>query len=338
MNILLTGGLGYIASHVVTNFAGTGHQIFLLDNLSNSNLGVLERLEDVIGHQIPFFEEDVCNQMMVKNILAENQINAVMHFAGLKAVGESSKFPLHYYGNNVAGTIALMQAMRDANIFKLIFSSSATVYGAPHYLPYDEDHPTNPTNPYGQTKLMVEKILQDAVNSDERWSIACLRYFNPVGAHESGFIGEDPNGVPNNLVPFIARVASKTLDRLNIFGNDYDTRDGTGERDYIHVQDLAEGHLAALDYLHSLNGWHAFNLGSGSAISVLEMVAAFERASGQKIPYQISKRRPGDLASCYAKTEKAADLLKWKAHRTVDQMCASAWNFQKHLQKIVKSN
>ena len=333
MNILLTGGLGYIASHVATTLVADGHQIYLLDNLSNSDIGVLERLERITNCSIPFFQQDVRNKGAVEKILADEQINAVMHFAGLKAVGESSQLPLQYYDNNVAGTIALLEAMRGTNVFTLVFSSSATVYGEPHYLPCDEDHPTNPTNPYGQTKLMVEKILLDLANSDERWAIACLRYFNPVGAHESGLIGEDPNGIPNNLMPYVARVASQSLNCLNIFGDNYDTRDGTGERDYIHVQDLAEGHLAALGYLNSHQGWHAINLGSGSATSVLEMITAFERASGQKIPYKISERRPGDLAACYAKVDKAADLLQWKTQRSVDQMCTSAWNFQKQLQK-----
>lgn len=333
MNILLTGGLGYIASHVATTLVSNGHQIYLLDNLSNSDIGVLKRLEKITNCSIPFFQEDVRNKGAVEKILADNYIDAVMHFAGLKAVGESSQLPLQYYDNNVAGTIALLEAMQATNVFTLVFSSSATVYGEPHYLPYDEDHPKNPTNPYGQTKLMVEGILHDLANSNERWSIACLRYFNPVGAHESGLIGEDPNGIPNNLMPFVARVASKRLDCLSIFGNDYDTRDGTGERDYIHVLDLAEGHLAALGYLQAHKGWHAINLGSGSATSVLDMIAAFERASGQKIPYKISERRPGDLDACYAKADKAVDLLQWRTRRTIDQMCASAWNFQKQLQK-----
>uniref|UniRef100_UPI0040478BD0 UDP-glucose 4-epimerase GalE n=1 Tax=Polynucleobacter sp. TaxID=2029855 RepID=UPI0040478BD0 len=333
MNILLTGGLGYIASHVATTLVSNGHQIYLLDNLSNSDIGVLKRLEKITNCSIPFFQEDVRNKGTVEKILADNHIDAVMHFAGLKAVGESSQLPLQYYDNNVAGTIALLEAMQATNVFTLVFSSSATVYGEPHYLPYDEDHPKNPTNPYGQTKLMVEGILHDLANSNERWSIACLRYFNPVGAHESGLIGEDPNGIPNNLMPFVARVASKRLDCLSVFGNDYDTRDGTGERDYIHVQDLAEGHLAALGYLQAHKGWHAINLGSGSATSVLDMIAAFERASGQKIPYKISERRPGDLDTCYAKADKAVDLLQWRTRRTIDQMCASAWNFQKQLQK-----
>jgi len=337
MNILLTGGLGYIASHVATTLVANGHQISLLDNLSNSDIRVLSRLEKIVGHSISFFKEDVRNQVAVKKILADKQIDAVIHFAGLKAVGESSQFPLQYYDNNVAGTVSLLGAMRSTNVFKLVFSSSATVYGEPHYLPYDEDHPTNPTNPYGQTKLMVEKILNDLTNSDSRWAIACLRYFNPVGAHESGLIGEDPNGIPNNLMPYVARVASNNLECLHIFGNDYDTRDGTGERDYIHVQDLAEGHLAALEYLQSHHGWHAINLGSGSATSVLEMVAAFERASGKKIPYQVSERRAGDLAIYYAKADKAANLLQWKTQRTVEEMCSSAWNFQQQSQKILNS-
>jgi UDP-glucose 4-epimerase len=333
MNILLTGGLGYIASHVATTLISNGHQIVLLDNLSNSDIEVLDRLKRITNCPIPFFQEDIRNKIAVKKILADSKINAVMHFAGLKAVGESSQLPLQYYDNNVAGTIALLDAMRAANIFALVFSSSATVYGNPHYLPYDEDHPTNPTNPYGQTKLMVEKILNDLANSDERWSVACLRYFNPVGAHESGLIGENPNGIPNNLMPFVARVASQGLNYLNIFGNDYDTRDGTGERDYIHVLDLAEGHLAALEYIKSHHGWHAINLGSGSATSVLEMISVFEDASGQKIPFQISKRRPGDLATCYANADKAANVIQWKTQRTLYQMCSSAWNFQKQLEK-----
>jgi UDP-glucose 4-epimerase len=334
MNILLTGGLGYIGSHVATSLVAKGHQIFLLDNLSNSETGVLKRLEAITHHSIPFYQEDVRNKSAVEKILADKKINAVMHFAGLKAVGESSLLPLQYYDNNVAGSVALLEAMHSAKVFTLVFSSSATVYGEPHYLPYDENHPTNPINPYGQTKLMVEQILHDLADSDQRWSIACLRYFNPVGAHESGLIGEDPSGIPNNLMPFVARVASRSLDCLNIFGNDYDTRDGTGERDYIHVQDLAEGHLAALEYLQVHNGWHAINLGSGSATSVLELVKAFERASGREIPYAICERRPGDLPIYYAKADKALKILNWRTQRTVDQMCGTAWNFQKQLQKL----
>lgn len=329
MKILLTGGLGFIGSHVALALCEAGHQVYLLDNLSNSNADVLIRLERIVGQKLPFFQVDVRDKKVVKEILQCNQINAVMHFAGLKAVAESKEKPLEYFDNNVAGTISLLEAMSACKIFILVFSSSATVYGQPAYLPYDEDHPTSPTNPYGQTKLIAEQILRNLAESNGDWSISCLRYFNPVGAHESGLIGENPNGTPSNLIPYIARVAVNDLEYLSIFGNDYDTIDGTGERDYIHVQDLAEGHVEALNYLCLHKGFQIFNLGSGQSTSVLEMVNAFVNASGINIPYKMCGRRGGDLPKCFANPDKAAKLLNWKTRRTIQQMCSSAWNFQR---------
>ncbi len=267
----------------------------------------------------------------LEQTLNDHSIDAVIHFAGLKAVGESVEKPIDYYENNVTGTISLLKAMRTTNTRTLVFSSSATVYGDPQYFPLDEDHPTSATNPYGHSKLQIEEILADVAKSDPNWYIACLRYFNPVGAHDSGLIGEDPNDIPNNLMPCIAQVASGRLPQLNVFGNDYDTQDGTGVRDYIHVMDLAEGHKAALDYLKSTTGWHTINLGTGTGYSVLEMVKAFERASGRAIPFQITARRAGDIAICYAKADKAKQQLNWQANRTLNDMCESTWNFQSKL-------
>lgn len=329
MNILLTGGTGYIGSHTSVVLSQAGHEVVLLDNFCNSNVAVLERLQQILGKALPCIKADVRDADMVEKVLREYKIDAVFHFAGLKAVGESVANPVLYYANNVQGSISLLQAMQKVGIKTLVFSSSATVYGAPQYLPYDEKHPTIPMNPYGQSKLQVEEILRDLAYSDPEWKIASLRYFNPVGAHESGFIGEHPNGIPNNLMPYVIKVASGELPHVNIFGDDYETYDGTGERDYIHVMDLAEGHMASLDFLKLHSGMEIINLGTGKSSSVFDLISSFEKASGQKIKKIVVERRPGDLPIYYAKVEKAFNLLNWSGRRTLDEMCKSAWNWQR---------
>lgn len=334
MNVLLTGGSGYIGSHTATVLSQAGHNTVLFDNLCNSREDVAYRLEHISGQRIPLVQGDVRNTSLLAATLREHHIDAVMHFAGLKAVSESVIDPLRYYDNNVNGTLSLLQAMQVANVQTLVFSSSATVYGLPRYLPYDESHPTLAINPYGKTKLMVEQMLADLAHSDPRWRIAVLRYFNPVGAHESGEIGEDPRGVPNNLMPFIAQVAEGRRAILSIFGNDYPTLDGTGVRDYVHVMDLAEGHLAALRLLQSQTGCHVFNLGAGQGFSVLEIVRAFEAVIGRALPVKYVDRRPGDLPEYYASVEKAQTLLGWKARRNLNDMCASTWKWQQNHAKL----
>lgn len=329
MNILLTGGTGYIGSHTAVILAQAGHHVVLFDNLSNSNEIVLGRVAQIIDQRLPFVRGDVRDTDLLREVLRSHKIDAVIHFAGLKSVAESVERPVEYYANNVQGMISLIQAMQEVTCRKLVFSSSATVYGEPVYLPFDENHPTHAVNPYGRNKLHVEEMLTDLAKADTSWMIACLRYFNPVGAHESGLIGEKPNGTPNNLMPYIAQVATGQRDALNVFGNDYPTRDGTGIRDYIHVMDLAEGHAAALGYLANHPGWHAFNLGTGKGYSVLEMVKAFEIASGKNIPIKIAPRRPGDIPEFFANVTKAQLLLKWQAKRTVAEMCSSLWKFQR---------
>jgi UDP-glucose 4-epimerase len=331
MNILLTGGTGYIGSHTAAVLTTAGHSTVLYDNLSNSKANVVERLQTITDHRLPFVQGDIRDTQLLRQTLTAHQIEAVIHFAGLKAVGESVKNPIDYYANNVQGTVSLLQAMVSCQIKTLVFSSSATVYGNPTQLPLDESCITQATNPYGRSKIHIEEILHDVANSDKSWRIICLRYFNPVGAHESGLIGEDPNDIPNNLMPYIAQVATGKRPLLQIFGNDYDTPDGTGIRDYIHVMDLAEGHLAALNYLRQHTGWEAINLGAGQGYSVLEMLHAFEAASGRVIPYEITNRRAGDIAVCYAKVEKAAQLLNWTSKRNLLDMCASTWQFQRNL-------
>ena len=316
-NILLTGGTGYIGAHTAVVLTEAGYEVVLYDNLSNSKHSVLDRLETITGVQLPFIEGDVRDTTRLEQTLNDHNIDAVIHFAGLKAVGESVENPIDYYENNVTGTISLLKAMCATSTRTLVFSSSATVYGDPQYLPIGEQHPARATNPYGRSKLQIEEILADVEKSDPNWHIACLRYFNPVGAHDSGLIGEDPNDIPNNLMPFIARVASGDLPYLNVYGNDYATPDGTGVRDYIHVMDLAQGHAAALHFLQHKVGFHLFNLGTGKGYSVLEMIKAFEQASGKPIPYRISSRRTGDVAVCYAKADKAATDLGWKATQTL---------------------
>ena len=328
MRILLTGGAGYIGSHTAMVLSQLGYQVVVYDNLSNGNIVVLKRLEQIVGQKIDFVRDDVCNTASLKNTLASYCIDAVIHFAGLKAVGESVDKPIDYYANNVQGTISLLQAMQSAQVKTLVFSSSATVYGEPQYLPLDENHPISATNPYGCTKLHIEKMLNDVAASDPQWRITCLRYFNPVGAHESGLIGESPKGVPNNLMPYIAQVAAGRQTVLNVFGDDYLTADGTGVRDYIHIMDLAEGHAAALSFASQTTGWHAINLGTGKGYSVLDMIQAFEKVSGRQVPYKVVARRAGDVAAIYADPKKACELLNWTARRTLDDMCASTWRFQ----------
>ena len=326
--ILLTGGTGYIASHTAIVLAEAGYQVVLYDNLCNSSSSVVDRLQNITGQRMCFVQGDIRDTELLVQTLRAHQVEVVIHFAGLKAAGKSVARPIDYYANNVQGTISLLQAMQATNIKTLIFSSSAAVYGNPQYLPIDEAHPTSPTNPYGRSKLQIEEILSDLVISDEDWRIACLRYFNAVGAHESGLIGEEAGSVPDGLMPYVAQVASGRLPHLNVFGNDYPTPDGTGVRDYIHVMDLADGHLSAMSFLDMETGWHAINLGTGQGYSVLEMVKAFETTSGAPIPYRYSPRRPGDIATCFAKVEKAEKLLKWRASRGLDEMCSTAWCWQ----------
>jgi UDP-glucose 4-epimerase len=328
MNILLTGGAGYIGSHAAVVLTEAGHQVVILDNFCNSHRSVLERLAKILGKTVPCVEGDVRDTILVKKVLKDYHIDAVMHFAGLKAVGESVANPLKYFDNNVTGSINLLLAMQAVGVRHIVFSSSATVYGEPKYLPYDEYHPLAPVNAYGETKLQVENMLKDLSLSDSTWHVALLRYFNPVGAHDSGLIGEDPSGIPNNLMPYVAKVAAGELPHLNIFGNDYPTKDGTGERDYIHVMDLTEGHLAALKFLDKNDGCHVFNLGTGDAKSVLELVRSFEKVSEKIIPIKIEARRDGDLPAYYAKAGKASQQLGWKASRTLDEMCSSTWRWQ----------
>ncbi len=332
MKILLTGGAGYIGSHVAAALIAEKHEVVCFDNLSNSDASVMDRLEAITGIAVPLVEGDIRDGDALRRVMREHRIEAVIHFAGLKAVGESVAEPIRYYDNNVRGTLSLLEAMRDCGAKTLVFSSSATVYGQPQYLPLDENHPTSATNPYGRTKLMIEEMLADVAVAAPEWRIAILRYFNPVGAHDSGLIGENPNGTPNNLMPFISRVAAGRLAELSIFGDDYDTPDGTGVRDYIHVVDLAGGHVAALDAIakadQPLSTW---NLGTGTGYSVLDMVEAFERVNGVPIPYRIAPRRDGDVASCFASPERAARELGWTAERDLDAMCSSSWNFERLL-------
>ncbi|WP_426817870.1 UDP-glucose 4-epimerase GalE [Winslowiella sp. 2C04] len=329
MAILVTGGAGYIGSHTVLALLERGDDVVVLDNLSNASRESLNRVEKLAGKSAVFCEGDVLDRACLRDIFASYNISAVIHFAGLKAVGESTRKPLKYYENNVSGTVVLLEEMHSAGIYQIIFSSSATVYGADAPVPYVETTPIGgTTSPYGTSKLMVEQILQDYAKANSNVKAIALRYFNPVGAHESGEIGEDPNGIPNNLLPYIAQVAIGRLEKLGIFGDDYDTEDGTGVRDYIHVVDLAEGHLKALDHLSAINGYKAYNLGAGKGYSVLEMVHAFENASGRKVPYQISSRRDGDLAAFWADATLADQELNWRVTRGIDAMMRDTWNWQ----------
>jgi len=327
--ILVTGGVGYIGSHTVVELLEAGYNLVIADNLSNSSRVALDRIEQIAGRSGDFYQEDIRDSAALDHIFASHSVDAVIHFAGLKAVGESTQIPLDYYDNNVNGTLVLLQAMRRAGVFNLVFSSSATVYGDPAEVPIQEDFPTSATNPYGRSKLMIEEILRDLSLSDPRWGIVLLRYFNPIGAHKSGLIGEDPQGIPNNLVPYVSQVAVGKLAELSVFGDDYPTKDGTGVRDYIHVVDLAQGHLKALDRIAQDSGISTYNLGTGNGYSVLDMVTAFEQASGQPVPYRIVPRRAGDIAACWADPALARKELNWQAKRDLGEMMRDTWNWQK---------
>jgi len=329
--ILLTGGAGYIGSHTAVELHKAGYEPVIVDNLSNSSKESVNRVSTIIGKELKFYEIDVCDQEALEQVFDENEIEAVIHFAGYKAVGESVKKPLDYYDNNLNSTIALLRSMQKYNVNKLVFSSSATVYGIPEKVPIDESAKAVwCSNPYGWTKLMNEQIIRDVCTANPDFSVILLRYFNPIGAHESGMIGEDPCGIPNNLFPYIMQVAIGKLEKLSVFGNDYPTRDGTGVRDYIHVVDLAAGHVAALSYIEKNSGCEVVNLGTGTCYSVLEMVEAFERVNGVKVPYVIVERRSGDVAECYSDPSKALRVLGWKAQKTLDDMCRDSWNWQKN--------
>ena len=326
--ILVTGGAGYIGSHTCVELLAAGYDLVVIDNFCNSKPAVLERIEAISGRKLACHRADIRDRAALRAIFAAHPIDAVIHFAGLKAVGESVAQPLRYYDNNVSGSVALFEVMAEAGVRTLVFSSSATVYGDPHAVPIREDFPLSATNAYGRSKLMIEEILRDTARSDDAWRIALLRYFNPVGAHTSGLIGEDPNGIPNNLMPYISQVAVGQREELSVFGGDYPTVDGTGVRDYIHVVDLARGHLAALNALAKNPGVLTVNLGTGQGYSVLQVVEAFARASARPVPYRIVDRRPGDIAACYADPTLARELLGWQAERGLDAMCADAWRWQ----------
>ncbi|HFU9552668.1 TPA: UDP-glucose 4-epimerase GalE [Streptococcus agalactiae] len=328
MAILITGGAGYIGSHTCIELLNNNYKIIVVDNLSNSSIESLNRVKEITGKQFEFYKESVLNREKMNEIFLQNNIEAVIHFAGFKAVGESTTIPLTYYYNNIISTIILCDVMQKHNVKKIIFSSSATVYGIPKTSPITEEFPLSVTNPYGQTKLMIEQMMRDVAKADDEWSIALLRYFNPFGAHKSGRIGEDPNGIPNNLMPYVTQVAVGKLKELNIFGNDYPTKDGTGVRDYIHVVDLAKGHVKALEKVLGTKGIEAYNLGTGKGYSVLEMVKAFEKVSGKKIPYKVIGRRPGDVAICFADVSKAKRELGWEAEYGLEEMCIDSWRWQ----------
>ena len=328
MNVLLTGGAGYIGSHTAVECLAAGHEVVVFDNLSNSSVKSLDRVARIAGRPVTFVEGDIRDRAALRALFAKHSIDAVVHFAGLKAVGESVAKPLHYYDNNIGGSIALFEVMAEAGVKSVVFSSSATVYGDPATVPITEDFPLSATNPYGRSKLFIEQMLGDLAVSDAGWKVALLRYFNPVGAHESGLIGEDPRGIPNNLMPFVAQVAVGRRAQLSVFGGDYPTPDGTGVRDYIHVVDLARGHVAALARLSALDGVRVWNLGTGRGVSVLDMVRAFETASGRPVPYEIVARRPGDVAQCWADPSCAAQELGWRAEYDLARMCADSWRWQ----------
>ena len=328
MAILVTGGTGYIGSHTAIELLKRGEEIVVLDNLSNSKIEMCDSIKKLSGKDFKFYKVDLLDKENVEKVFEENKIDEVIHFAGLKAVGESCEKPIEYYHNNITGTLNLVDVMRNHNCKKIVFSSSATVYGDPATVPIKEDFPLSATNPYGSTKLMIEQILTDVYKSDKAWTVILLRYFNPIGAHESGEIGENPNGIPNNLMPYINYVAAGKLEHLNVFGNDYNTHDGTGVRDYIHVVDLAKGHVDALRKLDKEEkGLYIYNLGTGKGYSVLDMVKAFESATGKAVPYKIAPRRAGDIATCYADPKKATEELGWKAEKTLEDMCKDSWNY-----------
>lgn len=328
MAILITGGAGYIGSHTCVELKKAGYDIVIADNLSNSKLEAVKRIEKIIGGTIPFYKADILDREAMRGIFKAHRIEAVVHFAGLKAVGESVREPLMYYENNIAGTVALLEVMKEFDVKRIVFSSSATVYGVAEEMPLREDMPLGAINPYGRTKLFIEEILRDVYTSDNSWSIMLLRYFNPIGAHESGTIGEDPKGIPNNVMPYIAQVAVGKLPCLNVFGNDYPTVDGTGVRDYIHVVDLAKGHVKAIDWVLKNTGCDPVNLGTGNGYSVMQLLSAFERACGHPVPYKIVGRRAGDPAEVYADPAKALKVLGWKAEYGIDRMCEDVWRWQ----------
>jgi len=330
MKILVTGGAGYIGSHTCVELLNEDYDVIVLDNLSNSSEKALTRVKKITGKSLEFYKADLLNKQDIHDIFSKHKIDAVIHFAGLKAVGESVEIPLKYFNNNITGTLNLLETMTEFCVKNIVFSSSATVYGDPENLPINENFPLSATNPYGRTKLMIEEILQDLYVSDSKWNIALLRYFNPVGAHESGLIGEDPKGIPNNLVPYISKVAMGILSQVNVFGCDYDTPDGTGVRDFIHVKDLALGHIKTLPKLFTNPGVVIYNLGTGQGYSVLEMIKSFEKASNKNIAYKIVDRRPGDISACYADPLKAENELGWHAKKTLDDMCEDTWNWQKN--------
>jgi len=334
--ILVTGGTGYIGSHTVVELMTAGYDVFVIDNLCNSKASVLDRVQRISGRRPEFRQTDIRDRPALRQLFASHPFDAVVHFAGLKAVGESVSKPLEYYDNNVGGSVALFECMGEAGLRSVVFSSSATVYGEPATVPIREDFPLSASNPYGRSKLMIEEILRDTAATDPAWRVALLRYFNPVGAHSSGLIGEDPNGIPNNLMPYIAQVAVGKLKELPVFGNDYATPDGTGVRDYIHVVDLARGHLAALNALHERPGVLTVNLGTGRGYSVLELVRAFSAASGKAVPYRVVGRRPGDIAQCYADPALAREVLGWQAQFGIDAMCADTWRWQEWAAKNLK--
>jgi UDP-glucose 4-epimerase len=328
MKVLIAGGAGFIGSHTCIELLNAGYEIVVVDNFMNSNPEALKRVRDLTNKDFKFYEVDLLDKHKLEAVFAENTFEAVIHFAGLKAVGESVQFPLNYYHNNITGTLVLCDIMQKFNVKKLVFSSSATVYGEPEHVPIPENSRLESTNPYGRTKLMIEEILRDLYISDNGWSIALLRYFNPIGAHHSGRIGEDPNGIPNNLLPYITQVAVGKLKELNVFGNDYPTSDGTGVRDYLHVVDLAIGHMRALEKIRMTSGVEAYNLGTGKGVSVFEIVRAFEKATGINIPYKVIERRKGDIPICYADPSKAKLLLGWSAEKDIEEMCVDAWRWQ----------
>lgn len=327
MNILVTGGCGYIGSHTCCELLNKGHNVIIIDNLSNSKKEVVNYIKEITGCDVTLYIGDVCDKDLLRKIFNENKIDSVIHFAGYKAVGESVKLPLKYYRNNLDSTLSLCEVMSEFDCKNLVFSSSATVYGIPKKLPIKEDFPLSTTNPYGTTKLMIERILKDLYTSDNTWHIALLRYFNPIGAHSSGLLGEDPNGIPNNLMPYIVKVATGELECLSIFGDDYDTKDGTGVRDYIHVVDLALGHIAAIEKINKEPGVYTYNLGTGVGYSVLDLVKTFSKVNNITVNYKIAPRRPGDIAECYADTTKASDELHWHATKTIEDMCRDSYNF-----------
>ena len=329
MAILVTGGTGFIGSHTVVELLGSGYEVVIADNLSNSKAMVIDRIETITGKRPAFYELDVCDKAALDALFDKEKIDAVIHFAGYKAVGESTQKPIEYYENNLGSTLTLCKSMREHGCYKIVFSSSATVYGDPAFIPITEECPKGiTTNPYGETKSMQERILTDIWKADNRWKVMLLRYFNPIGAHESGLIGEDPKGIPNNLLPYVAQVATGKLEKIHVFGDDYNTPDGTGIRDYIHVVDLAKGHVKAIEGLEKLDGVNVFNLGTGHGYSVLDIIKAFSKACGKDLPYVIDPRRPGDIAVCYSDPSKAEKVLGWKAEKTLEDMCSDGWRWQ----------